>query len=116
MFNTLIDIQLLRGEVWDPNDQFNPTTFLYLSKSRLGFPMSYVGVLIVFIELRSKMSVPFVDIGGIVDHHCLNFLFVMDIIYRQLFNATFNNTYFSYVVLVSFICVGNLSIWRKVPS
>jgi len=79
MYKTLIDIQLLRGEVWDPINLFNPATLLYLSKSKLGFPMSYVGVLIVFIELRWKISVPFVDIGGIVDHHCLNFLFIMDI-------------------------------------
>jgi hypothetical protein len=31
----------------------------------------------VFSELRSEVIVHFVDVGGIVDHHCLNFLFII---------------------------------------
>jgi hypothetical protein len=31
----------------------------------------------VFNDLRQEASVRFVDIGGIVDHHCLNFLFII---------------------------------------
>ena len=34
------------------------------------FPMSYLVDFFVF----SEVIVRFVDIGGIVDHHCLNFL------------------------------------------
>ena len=31
----------------------------------------------VFNELRREVFVRFVDIGGIVNHHCLNFLFII---------------------------------------
>jgi hypothetical protein len=31
---------------------------------------------ILFNDLRGEMIVYFVDIGGIVDHQCLNFLFI----------------------------------------
>ena len=41
------------------------------------FPMSCVMVLFVFSELRWEVIVHFVDIDGIIDHHCLNFLFIM---------------------------------------
>jgi hypothetical protein len=30
----------------------------------------------MFIELREEVVVLFVDIGGIVDQHCLNVLFI----------------------------------------
>jgi len=32
--------------------------------------------LLLFSEFRKEMIVRFVDIGGIVAHHCLNFLFI----------------------------------------
>jgi hypothetical protein len=38
--------------------------------------MSYVKVFFMFTELRWELIVRFVDIGEIVDHHCLNFLFI----------------------------------------
>jgi len=34
-------------------------------------------VVLVFSELRGEVIVRFVDIGGIVDHHCLNFIFLL---------------------------------------
>jgi hypothetical protein len=38
--------------------------------------MAYVMVFSMFNELRQELIVHFVDIGGIVDHHCLSFLFI----------------------------------------
>jgi hypothetical protein len=32
----------------------------------------------MFNVLRSEVNACFVDIGGIVDHHCLNFLFIIE--------------------------------------
>ena len=47
-------------------------------KTGHGFQMSYmymyVVVIFVFSELRCEVIVRFVNIGGIVDHYCLNFL------------------------------------------
>jgi hypothetical protein len=43
---------------------------------RPGFPTLYVVVFFMFTDLRSEVIVYFVDIGGIVDHHCLRFLFI----------------------------------------
>jgi hypothetical protein len=45
------------------NNQFNSATFLCLSKSRPGFPTSYVVVFFMFNDLRWKVIV---RIGGIV--------------------------------------------------
>ena len=42
------------------------------------FPSSYVVVFFKFNELRWEVIVCFVNIGGIVDHHCDNFLFIID--------------------------------------
>ena len=39
------------------------------------FPKSYAEVFFVYSELRWKEIARFVDIGWIVDRHCLNFLF-----------------------------------------
>ena len=55
--------------------RFNPAIFLWLSQP--GFPTPYVVVFFVFDYLMWKMIVWFVDIGGIVDYHCLNFLFII---------------------------------------
>ena len=44
-------------------------------KPGFGFPMSYVMVVFVFSELSWEVIVRFVDIGGIDDHHWLNFVF-----------------------------------------
>jgi len=72
---SLTTIQLSRGEGWDPINRFNPATFVYMSGS--GFPTSYVVVCFVFSELRWEVIARFVDIGGIGDNHCLNFLFII---------------------------------------
>jgi hypothetical protein len=37
---------------------------------------SYVVVFFVFNEFRSEVVVHFAHISGIVDHHCINFLFI----------------------------------------
>ena len=41
-------------------------------KARPGFPTSYV---MIWVMMRGDCSKR-IDIGGIVDHHCLNFLFI----------------------------------------
>jgi len=41
------------------------------------FPTSYVVIIVLFNELRWELIVTFVDIGGIVDHYCLNFHFII---------------------------------------
>ena len=40
-----------------------------------GFPMPYVLGVFVSKELKWEVVVDFVDIGGIVDHHCCNMNF-----------------------------------------
>jgi len=61
-----LEIQLLRGEGvggWDPINRFNPATYLV--------------VFYVFNDLRSEVTVGFVDIGEIVDHHYWNFICIL---------------------------------------
>ena len=53
-------------------------------RSGPGFSTLYVVVVLVCNDLRREVIVRFVDIGGIVDHHCLNFVFI-----------TFLNFYFN---------------------
>ena len=50
----------------------------------------------LFNDLRCKVVVRFVDIGGIVVHHCLNFLFIINCIMTGsgVFTAIFNNILF----------------------
>ena len=50
------------------------THFCACPKPEPAFPTSYFMVFFVFNEWRWKGIVRFVDIGRIVDHHCLNFL------------------------------------------
>jgi hypothetical protein len=47
-----------------------------------GFLTSYVMVCFVFSELRWEVIVRYVAIGGIVDHHCLIFLFIIYLIQK----------------------------------
>ena len=43
-------------------------------------------------QVRWEVFVWFVDIGGIDDHHCLNFLFIIIVWFRfMVFNSNFNN-------------------------
>jgi uncharacterized membrane protein len=68
-------------ESWDPINQFNPVTYLCLSQAGFAFQIPYVVVFIfVFGGLRWVVVVHFVDIGGIVHHHCLNCLFIICIL------------------------------------
>ena len=56
---------------------FNPTTFCACSKPKSGFPIScYIVFFLVFSELKWEVIVRFVNICGIVDYHCVKFLFI----------------------------------------
>jgi hypothetical protein len=41
-----------------------------------GFLSSYVSLFFTFNDFRQEVVVEFVDFGGLVDHHCLNSLFI----------------------------------------
>jgi hypothetical protein len=63
---------------WKYKNWFNPTTVLCLSQARTWifshmpwFPLFVLG------ELMWEVIACFADIGGIIDHHCLNFLIIM---------------------------------------
>jgi len=58
-------------------------TFLWLSQFRFWFPTSYVMVFFVFSHCRWEVIVLFVDISEIIDHHCLNFLFIICLTPRE---------------------------------
>jgi len=62
-------------------------TVLCRSQDNTWFPMSNVVVLLMFYDLRGEVIVCFVYIGGIVDHHCLNFLFIILIIYLFILDS-----------------------------
>ena len=68
-----LEIQLSRGEGWDPSNLFNPTILLL----RLKPEREFLTLFVVISELNWAVGVPFVDIGGIVGHHCLHFLLIM---------------------------------------
>ena len=72
-----LEIQLSRVDL-DPINRSNPAIFVFLSQPWPGFPMSDFLVFFVFSEFRWEVIVRFVDIviGGNVDQHCLNFLFI----------------------------------------
>jgi len=67
--------QLSRGEGWDPINRFNNTTFFCPSKAGMWISNIMV-VYYVFREWRWEVIVLFVDISGIVDQHCLNFIII----------------------------------------
>jgi hypothetical protein len=58
------------GRLGIPLNRFNPPHFCACPKQGPGFPTSHVMVFLC------SVIVHFVDIGGIDDHHCLNFLFI----------------------------------------
>ena len=66
-----------RSGGWNPINQSNPATmFATVPNQDLDFqPHIYIVVFFIFNDFRREMIVRFVDIGGIVDHHCLNFLY-----------------------------------------
>ena len=51
--------------------------FCVCPKSGPGFPTSYVMVFVCAQLAKMRDSCSFIDIGGIDDHHCLNFLFTI---------------------------------------
>jgi hypothetical protein len=48
-------------------------------KSGPEFPMPYVMVFFMFNDLWLEAIVYYVDIDGIVDHHCLSFYFIIQV-------------------------------------
>ena len=93
MFTSVLPlkIQLSRGEGWVPINRFNPTTFLCLSQARTWCVICHGLFYVHLFEVRGdcwfcwywwncwpslfKTFFCFVDIGGIVDHHCLKLSF-----------------------------------------
>ena len=76
-----LEIQLSKGEGGDPIKWYNPPTICTCHKPGPGFLTSYIivtSLFFMFNVLRSEVNACFVDIGGIVDHHCLNFLFIIE--------------------------------------
>ena len=79
----LQQIQLSRLEGWEHINLCNHNIYVFLFQARTWIPNvicggSFVRVRVrvrvyVFRHLRWEVIVPFVDIGGIVDHHCLNY-------------------------------------------
>ena len=59
-----------------PLISLTPPHFVCLSQARTWISNVICGGLFVLSKWRREMIVRFVDIGGIVDHHCLNFLFI----------------------------------------
>jgi hypothetical protein len=70
------------------------------SKLGPGYPTSYVVVFFVFSELRWEVIARFVDIGVIVDDHCLNFL---SIIYDYHITRAFTTMKLIFIVSLNFL-------------
>jgi hypothetical protein len=88
----LLEIKLSRGEGCYHINRFNPRTFLCLSQARTWISIIIRHGLFMFNDLRWELIVYFVNIGGIVDHHCLNFLIIKDnLLYYILYWWTMNN-------------------------
>ena len=72
-----ISVLVLVRASWDSINRLISPYFCAYSKPGPGFPMPYVVVFVVCVQCL-EVVVRFVDIiGGIVDHLCLNFLFIM---------------------------------------
>ena len=62
---------------WDPINELTPVACIYVctySKIEHRFPRLYFHGIFLTWE---TIDVCFIDIGRIVDHHCLNFLFII---------------------------------------
>ena len=57
----------------NPTDRFNTAIFVCLSQARTTIYNVICRSLVIFSELWREVIVRFVDIGGIVEHHRLNF-------------------------------------------
>jgi hypothetical protein len=66
-----LEIQLSRGDGWDPSNLFNPAILLYKAKARTCISNVICRDIFVLSELILAVGVPFVDSDVIVDHHCL---------------------------------------------
>ena len=81
----LQQIQLSRLEGWEHINLCNHNIYVFLFQARTWIPNvicggSFVRVRVrvyVVRHLRWEVIVPFVDIGGIVDHHCLNYFLLI---------------------------------------
>ena len=60
----------------DPINRFKSAILFACSKSGPRFP-TYAVVFFVFDDLKSQVFVRFVDIGEIIDHHCLHVLIII---------------------------------------
>jgi hypothetical protein len=65
-----------KGKTWGPIKRFHQTHLCTCPKAGPGFPESYAVVFRVLHCLRWEVVIGFVDICGIIDHHCLNFLLI----------------------------------------
>jgi hypothetical protein len=73
-----------------------------------GFLMPYIVVFVMFNYLRWDTEiVHFVDIGGFVDHHCLNFLFII----KQLWSTI--QVYLGLCCLTPLSTIFKFYWWRK---
>lgn len=68
-----LGVQLLRGEGFDPINHINLLAYLCQDLATLYLSWYFC----LFSKWRWDVVVHLVDIGGIVDRHCLNFLFIM---------------------------------------
>jgi len=66
-------------EYWNAINGCTHATILYLSLARtwIYITCAMVFFFVVSNDLRREVVVGFVDIGWTVDHHCLNFLFII---------------------------------------
>ena len=77
-------VQRVKVEGWYlwkcwPLNCLNPVTYLCLSKTRtwISNVICHGLFCVQWVQLRWEVTVHFVDIGEIIDHHCLNFLFII---------------------------------------
>jgi hypothetical protein len=71
-----LKFQLSKGRVGIPLCGLTLPPFCPCPKPGPGFPVSHVVVFNMISELKWKLIFLFVDNGGIIDHHCLNILFI----------------------------------------
>ena len=77
MFTSVLtlEIQLSRGESWRSTNRFNPATCLCLSPAWTWFS-NIICCCFFYVQWIQRWFFCFADIGGIVGHHYLNFLFI----------------------------------------
>jgi hypothetical protein len=79
-WEVIVDIVIITVQIksWGgvPLTDLTSLHFCACPKPGPGFTTSYVMVFLVFSELRWDVIVHFFDIVGIVNHHCLNYLFI----------------------------------------